>query len=98
MNNILRIALGASLFAVSACGGKGDDSLGDNAADAAEMKADNLEAAADNATSEVRSDALEDQAEVVRETGQAKEEAIDDSDMNADAMTDAQKEAATNGM
>jgi protein involved in sex pheromone biosynthesis len=98
MKNMLTIALGASLFALSACGGQGDDSLGDNAADAAEMKADNLEAAADNATSEVQSDALEDQAEAVRDTGAAKEEAIDDADVNADAMTDAQKEAATNGM
>ena len=98
MKTMLKFALGAGLFALAACGGKGDDSLGDNAAEAAEAKAENLEAAAENATSEVQSDQLESQAEAVRDMGEAKEEAIDDADVNAQAMTNTQQEAIVNGM
>lgn len=57
------------LMALSACGGKGDDSLGDNAAEAADSKADNFEAAADNATG-AQEDALEAQADATRESGE----------------------------
>jgi ABC-type glycerol-3-phosphate transport system substrate-binding protein len=95
---MLNIAVGAGLLALAACGGKGDDALGDNAAEAAEAQADNLEAAADNATTEVQSDALEDRAGAVRDVGKAKEEAIDDADVNADAMSNQQKEEVVNGM
>ena len=87
--------LGAAMISLGACGGQGDDSLGDNAADAAEAQAENLEAMSDNASG-AQADQLEAQAEAVEETGEAKEEAIDDADVNADAMTPAQKDAATN--
>jgi ABC-type glycerol-3-phosphate transport system substrate-binding protein len=95
---MLNILMGASLLTLAACGGKGDDSLGDNAADAAEAQAENLEATADNAATEAQSDALEDRADAVRDVGEAKEEAIDDADVNADAMTNQEKEAVVNGM
>lgn len=85
----------AGLLALAACGGQGDDSLGDNAADAADAQADNLEAIADNMGNEVAAENLEDQADAIREAGEAKEEAIDESDVKADAMTPAEKEAAT---
>ena len=73
---------------LAACGGKGDDKLGDQAAQAADNKADALEATADN---------LEDQAEAIRDNGEEREEAIDDADVNADAMTNSQKAAVING-
>ncbi len=93
---ILGAASGA-LMALSACGGSGDDALGDNAAEAADAKAETLEAASENATNETQSDALEDQAEVVKDAGEQREEAIDDSDVNAGALTEAQKNAVVNG-
>lgn len=81
MKLLLKVMIGGSMLALAACGGQGDDALGDNVADAAEAKADSLDAMADNATSEVVEENLQDQADVVRETGEAKEEAIDDADV-----------------
>ena len=86
MKSLLSLALGAAALSLAACGGQGDDSLGDNVADAAEAQADNLEAAADNTTNEAQSDALEQQAENVEEAGEAKEEAIDDADVKANTQ------------
>jgi hypothetical protein len=86
MKFMLKAALGAGLLALAACGGKGDDALGDNVADQHEAVADNLEDAADNATNEVVEDRLEDKADAVREAGEDKEEAIDNADVNAAAV------------
>ena len=97
MKMMLKAVAGAGLLALAACGGQGDDSLGENAQEALENKADALDAMADNTTG-TQEDALEAQADALREQGEAKEEAIDDSDINADAMTDAQKNAVVNGM
>lgn len=95
MKSLIALTFGAAALALAACGGKGDDALGDNAAEAGEAKADNLEAMADN-RSGAQADALEAQADIAEEVGEAKEEAIDDADVNAEAMTPAQKEAMTN--
>jgi ABC-type glycerol-3-phosphate transport system substrate-binding protein len=96
MKRILTSVAMAGLIALAACGGQGDDSLGDNAADRADAQADNLDALADNTSNGMQADTLEQQADALRDQGEAREEAIDDADVNADAMTPQQKDAVTN--
>ena len=83
MKAITTALLGAGLLALTACGGQGDDTAGDNAAANAEAVAENFEEQADNTTNEVQADALEDKADAVEDAGQAKEEAIDEADVKA---------------
>ena len=78
--------VGAAALALAACGGQGDDALGENVNDNYEAAADNLEMMADNAATEGEAEALENQAEQLEETGEAKEEAIDEADVNAAAV------------
>lgn len=86
----------AAALALSACGGSGDDSLGDNAADTAEAQSENLEARADN-SSGAQEEALRDRADTVEEAGEEREEAIDDSDVDASRLSADQRNALTNG-
>lgn len=89
----LRITLvGAVSLAVAACGGQGDDALGENVQENLEAQADNLDALADNASG-AEAEALGNQADELREQGERAEEAIDDADVNA-----AEVDAAVNGM
>ena len=81
MKLLFKTALPACFLALAACGGQGDDSLGENVAEQADTQADAMEEQADNATSERQEDALEANASVIRETGEAKEDAIDEADV-----------------
>ncbi|GAA0677381.1 ABC-type glycerol-3-phosphate transport system substrate-binding protein [Sphingomonas insulae] len=85
---MIALGLGAMALSLAACGGKGDDKLGSQVEAAADNRADALEAAADN---------MEDQAKAVRASGDQQADAIDDADINAQAMPDEQKAALING-
>ena len=75
--------VGAASLALAACGGQGDDALGENVNDNYEAAADNLEMMADNAATPGEAEALENQADALEATGDAREDAIDDADVNA---------------
>ncbi len=85
---MIALGLGAMALSLTACGGKGDDKLGSQVEGAADNRADALEDAADN---------LEDQAKAVREKGEEQSDAIDDADVNAQAMPAGEKAALVNG-
>lgn len=91
----IAVAIGMSL-ALAACGGKGDDKLGEQVQEAAENKADKMDAMADN-MSGTAEDMMQANADATREAGDAKEEAIDDADVNADALTPAERAKIVNG-
>ena len=85
--------VGAAALALAACGGKGDDALGDNVNDNYEAAADNLDAMADNTANGAEAAALENQADALEAEGSRKEEAIDDADVNATTANSAQVNA-----
>ena len=96
MKKLSFVLVGAAALALAACGGKGDDSLGENVNDNYEAAADNLEAAADNAAAPAEAATLENQADALEAEGDRKEEAIDEADVNASNAAGA--EAAVNAM
>jgi hypothetical protein len=86
MNRLIKFTVIAGFAALAACGGKGDDSLGENVAQSYDNAADQIDAMADNTTNAVQEETLENQADALRETGKQKEEAIDEADVNAAAV------------
>lgn len=92
MRTILIVAALGCALPLMACGGKGDDKLGEQAQEAMENRADAIDASAENMTGQAK-DITEARADAVRDAGDAKEERIDDSDINADKLTPAQKKA-----
>jgi hypothetical protein len=82
MKKISFALVGAASLALAACGGQGDDALGENVQENYENAAENLEAAADNASGAEAAN-LENQADALEDAGENAEEAIDESDVNA---------------
>ena len=87
--------VGAASLALAACGGQGDDALGENVQENLEAQSENLDALADNAAG-AEAEALGNQAEQLEEQGERAEERIDDADVNA--ANQAEVDAAVNGM
>ncbi len=81
--------VGAATLALAACGGQGDDAVGDNVNDNYEAAADNLEMMADNAAMPGEAAALENQADALEAEGDRKEEAIDEADTTNAAAVNA---------
>ena len=96
MNKMSFALLGAASLALAACGGTGDDSLGENVQENYDNAADNLDAMAGEAANTAEADALGNQADALRDEGARKEEAIDEADV--DAGNAAEADAAVNGM
>jgi hypothetical protein len=82
MKKISFALVGAASLALAACGGKGDDTLGENVQENMDNAADSLDAAADN-TAGAEAANLENQADALRDAGDNAEEAIDEADVNA---------------
>lgn len=97
MRTLIIAGAAASLLALAGCGGKGDDELGEQAQEAMENRADAMDAASDN-LSGTAEDMMDANADATREAGAAKEEAIDESDINADALSNNQKAEIINQM
>lgn len=82
------LLIAVAAVSLAGCGGKGDDKLGSQVEGAADNRADALDAQADN---------MEEQAKAIRKDGEKQSDAIDDADVNAAAMPQAQQDALING-
>ena len=80
-----------ALLTLTACGGNGDDKLAGRVEDAADNRAAALEAQSDML--ENRAEALDQRAERVRDVGERRADAIDAADLNAQAMSQEQRDA-----
>lgn len=96
MKKISFALVGAASLALAACGGQGDDALGDNIADNLEARAEVLDEASDDAANGAVAATLENQADALEERADAVEERIDDADVNA--ANPAEVNAAVNAM
>jgi hypothetical protein len=70
MKKTFAFGIAAGLISLSACNNTPREQAADNIEANSEAVADNLEEAADNATTEAGEDALENRADAVRATGQ----------------------------
>ena len=86
MKKVSFALVGAAALAIAGCGGKGDDSLGENVQENYENAAENLDAMAANTSNAAEAEALGNQADALKAEGENKEEAIDEADVNAEAV------------
>lgn len=84
MKKLTALAVAAGLVALTACNNSPREEAAENIEANAEMAADNLEEAADNATTEGAEESLENQADATREAGDraAEDLTTNDADTN----------------
>ena len=85
MKIVSALAMSVALCALAACNDSPREDAAENIEANAEMAADNLEDAADNATTEAGEASLENQADATREAGEnaAEDLTTNDADTNA---------------
>ena len=86
MKKISFALVGAATLALAACGGQGDDALGENVQENMENAAEAVDALADNTANSAEKAALENQAAELKAAGENAEEAIDEADVGANAV------------
>ncbi len=90
MRNLTKLAIAFGFAILTACGGgEGDDKAAEQVEQTFENAAQQLDNAAANATGATE-ERLEDEAQILRETGEAAAEAIDKVDLNTQATVNAQ--------
>ncbi len=88
--------LGIAALGLTACGGDGDDALAENAQENLENQGDAAEAMADNMADGPAQDAMEEKGEMLRDKGEAVEEAVDNTDVDTDELSPAQQNQLVN--
>ena len=88
--------LGIAALGLTACGGDGDDALAENAQENLENQGDAADAMADNMADGPAQDAMEEKGEMLREKGEAVEEAVDNTDVDTDELSPAQQNQLVN--
>ena len=96
MRVVFSAVAGVAWLSLTGCGGTGDDKLGEQAQKEMENRAEEMDAAAENMSGAAK-DSLEANADATREQGQLKREALDDADVDADALSNAEKDAVIRG-
>ncbi|MFD1611083.1 hypothetical protein ACFSCW_04630 [Sphingomonas tabacisoli] len=84
-------------LALAACSGGGKDKIADKVEDNANNRAEAMDEAADTMTNALQANAVEQQANIVRSAGHDRAEAIRESDLPADKLTENQKNAIVAG-
>ena len=80
MKRIATLLVGGAALALGGCWTSGDDKSAEQVEQTAENTASELDAAADNASG-AEEDRLETTADVIRDTGEAAAESVDDNDL-----------------
>jgi hypothetical protein len=88
--------LGLALL-LGACSGGGKDRMADRVEDNAENRAAAMDRASETMTNALRANAMQQQANIVRSAGEDRAQAIRDSDLDAGALTQQQRNAIVPG-
>jgi hypothetical protein len=92
----MRLEIAAlALALLGACNEK--EEIAEKVEERADKRADAMEEAGRSMTNALQQNVVEQQARTVREAGQERAEAIRESELNADALTDAQKKRLVAG-
>lgn len=91
MKTIVTLAALTAALALTACSQSPSDKLADRVENAADSRADAMEADADVLRNQAAR--LDNRAETVRDTGESRSDAIEAADMNVAAMSQEQRDA-----